>query len=64
MSDKKFKGKILGEPWEALAKGPREALGTIWNDYLAEVLQVSPKSGRYQILPPANRDRGGVQRGL
>jgi Fe-S-cluster containining protein len=50
MSDKKFKGKILGEPWEALAKGPREALGTIWNDYLAEVLQVSPKSGRYNIL--------------
>ena len=50
MSDKKFKGKILGEPWEALAKGPREALATIWNDYLAEVLQVSPKSGRYQIL--------------
>ena len=50
MSDKKFKGKILGEPWEALAKGPREALGTIWNDYLAEVLQVSPKSARYKIL--------------
>ena len=50
MSDKKFKGKILGEPWEALAKGPREALGTIWNDYLAEVLQISPKSERYKIL--------------
>ena len=41
MADKKFLGKIHGEPWEALAKGPREALGTIWNSYLAEVLQLS-----------------------
>ena len=45
-----LKAKFIGEPWEALAKGPREALATIWNDYLAEVLQVSPKSGRYKIL--------------
>ena len=50
MADKKFLGKIHGEPWDALAKGPREALGTIWNDYLAEVLQVSPKSARYKIM--------------
>ena len=50
MADKKFSGKIHGEPWEALAKGPREALAAIWNDYLAEVLQVSPKSERYKIL--------------
>ena len=50
MADKKFLGKIHGEPWDALAKGPREALATIWKDYLAEVLQVSPKSERYKIL--------------
>jgi len=50
MADKKFLGKIHGEPWDALAKGPREALAAIWNDYLAEVLQVSPKSERYKIL--------------
>jgi Fe-S-cluster containining protein len=50
MAEKKFLGKIHGEPWDALANGPREALATIWNDYLAEVLQVSPKSERYQIL--------------
>ena len=50
MADKKFLGKIHGEPWDALAKGPREALSTIWNDYLAEVLQISPKSERYKIL--------------
>ena len=50
MADKKFLGKIHGEPWDALAKGPREALATIWNSYLAEVLQVSPKSARYKIM--------------
>jgi len=50
MADKKFLGKIHGEPWDALAKGPREALATIWNSYLAEVLQVSPKSERYKIM--------------
>jgi Fe-S-cluster containining protein len=50
MTDKKFLGKIHGEPWDALAKGPREALAAIWEDYLAEVLQVSPKSERYKIL--------------
>jgi Fe-S-cluster containining protein len=50
MADKKFLGKIHGEPWDALAKGPREALSTIWNSYLAEVLQVSPKSERYKIM--------------
>jgi len=50
MAEKKFLGKIHGEPWDALANGPREALSVIWNDYLIEVLQVSPKSERYQIL--------------
>jgi Fe-S-cluster containining protein len=50
MAEKKFKGKIHEEPWEALAKGPREVLAAIWKDYLAEVLQVSPQSERYQIL--------------
>jgi Fe-S-cluster containining protein len=50
MADKKFLGKIHGEPWEALAKGPREALAAIWDDYLTEVLQVSPQSERYKIL--------------
>ena len=50
MTDKKFLGKIHGEPWDALAKGPREVLATIWTDYLAEVLQVSPKSERYKIM--------------
>ena len=55
MADKKFLGKIHGEPWDALAKGPREALATIWNSYLAEVLQVSPKSARYKIMRRKSR---------
>jgi Fe-S-cluster containining protein len=50
MADKKFKGKIHEEPWEALAKGPREVLASIWADYLTEVLQVSTQSGRYKFL--------------
>lgn len=50
MAEKKFLGKIHGEPWDALAKGPREALAAIWEDYLVEVLQVSPKSERFKIL--------------
>ncbi|HZE21085.1 MAG TPA: hypothetical protein VE082_03440, partial [Desulfobaccales bacterium] len=50
MSDKKFVGKIHEEPWDALAKGPREVLAAIWTDYLGEVLQISPKSRRYQLL--------------
>jgi Fe-S-cluster containining protein len=50
MAEKKFVGKIHGEPWEALANGPREALAAIWKDYLAEVLQVHTKSERYKIL--------------
>ncbi len=50
MAEKKFVGKIHEEPWEALAKGPREVFGKIWQDYLSEVLQVSPQSERYKIL--------------
>jgi Fe-S-cluster containining protein len=50
MADKKFIGKIWGGPWEALAKGPREVMASIWQDYLTEVLGVSPKSGRFKVL--------------
>jgi Fe-S-cluster containining protein len=50
MADKKFRGKIWEDPWEALAKGPREVMASIWQNYLTEVLGVSPKSGRFQVL--------------
>src|SRR4030042_994067 len=50
MADKKFIGKIWEDPWEALAKGPREVMASIWQDYLTEVLGISPKSGRFKVL--------------
>ena len=50
MADKKFRGKIWEDPWEALAKGPREVMASIWQNYLTEVLGVSPKSGRFKVL--------------
>ena len=46
----------MGRP----GQGSREALGTIWNSYLAEVLQVSPKS---EIRSSAEMEDGGFQRG-
>lgn len=50
MADKKFFGKIHEDPFEALAKGPREVMASIWQAYLAEVLGISAQSGRFQIL--------------
>jgi Fe-S-cluster containining protein len=51
MSEKsRFLGKIRQDPGEALARGPREVMETIWREYLQEVLEVSQKSGRYRIL--------------
>lgn len=50
MAPKKFLGKIQTDPWEALAKGPREVMASLWQEYLGEVLGVSPKSGRFKEL--------------
>ncbi len=50
MSDKKFRGKIHEDPWEALAKGPREVMASLWQSFLHEVLGFSPQSGRVKIL--------------
>ena len=50
MAPRKFMGKVHEDPGEALAKGPREVMASIWEDYLAAVLQVSPNSGRFKIL--------------
>jgi Fe-S-cluster containining protein len=50
MAAKKFLGKIPGDPWEALAKGPREVMASLWQTYLTEVLGVSPKSSRFKML--------------
>jgi Fe-S-cluster containining protein len=50
MAKKKFFGKIHADPIEALAKGPREVMASIWQDYLAAVLEISAASGRFKIL--------------
>jgi Fe-S-cluster containining protein len=50
MSHKKFKGKIHDDPWEALSKGPREVMASLWQQYLAEVLGLSPKGRRFELL--------------
>jgi Fe-S-cluster containining protein len=50
MSENKFKGKIHEDPWEALSKGPREVMASIWEQYLSEVLQLSPQGRRFQLL--------------
>lgn len=50
MAEKKFLGKIHDNPWESLAKGPREVMASLWEQYLAETLQLSPKSRRFKRL--------------
>jgi Fe-S-cluster containining protein len=50
MSPRKFMGKVHQDPGEALAKGSREVMASIWEDYLAAILRVSATSGRFKIL--------------
>lgn len=50
MTPKRFFGKVHQDPGEALAKGSREVMASIWEEYLAAILQVSAGSGRFQIL--------------
>jgi Fe-S-cluster containining protein len=50
MTPRKFKGKVHEDPGEALAKGPREVMASIWEEYLAAILQVAVNSGRFKIL--------------
>ncbi len=50
MAPRKFMGKVHQDPGEALAKGSREVMASIWEDYLAAILQVSASSGRFKIL--------------
>lgn len=46
----KFKGKIRDNPLVALEKGNRDVMLTIWREYLQELLELDPKSGRRQLL--------------
>lgn len=46
----KFTGKIRDNPLVALERGNREVMLNIWREYLSELLELDPKSGRRQIL--------------
>ncbi|RJR38660.1 MAG: YkgJ family cysteine cluster protein [Deltaproteobacteria bacterium] len=48
MKEKKFLGKIRQDPGESLAKGPKEVMASLWQEYLQEILNASQKSRRYQ----------------
>ncbi len=50
MTKRKFMGKIHQDPGEALAKGSREVMASIWEDYLSAILQISAGSGRFKVL--------------
>ncbi|MBI4643603.1 MAG: YkgJ family cysteine cluster protein [Deltaproteobacteria bacterium] len=61
MKDKKFLGKIRQDPWESLAKGPKEVMASLWQEYLQEVLNASRQSGRFRIIRRNIEDKAGFQ---
>ncbi len=50
MNKPKFTGKIRTDPWESLAKGPREVMASLWDEYLTEALEAPKKSARFRTL--------------
>jgi Fe-S-cluster containining protein len=61
MSSKKFKGKVHQDPGEALAKGSREVMASIWEEYLAAILKISPQGERYKLLRRQIEDSAGFK---
>jgi Fe-S-cluster containining protein len=57
MKNKKFLGKIRQDPLEALAKGPKEVMASLWQEYLQEILNASQKSGRFRLVRRQIEDR-------
>ncbi len=50
MAKKRFTGKIRTDPWEALARGPREVMASLWQEYLTDLLGGSSKNARVRLL--------------
>jgi Fe-S-cluster containining protein len=50
MAKKRFTGKIRTDPWESLARGPREVMVSIWQEYLEDLLGSSLKSARNRLI--------------
>ena len=61
MAPKKFMGKVHEDPGEALAKGTREVMVSVWEEYLSAVLQISGQSGRFKILRRQIEDAAGYK---
>ena len=59
MKEKKFLGKIRQDPWESLAKGPKEVMASLWQEYLQEVLNASQKSKRFQMVQRQIEEKAG-----
>ncbi len=62
MQGKKFLGKIRDNPWEALAKGPKEVMASLWQEYLQEVLDAPRQSGRFRIIRQHIEDKAEFQK--
>lgn len=50
MAQKRFFGKIRTDPWESLARGPREVMASLWQEYLADLFGGSLKEARHRLL--------------
>ncbi len=61
MKEKKFLGKIRQDPLEALAKGPKEVMASLWQEYLQEVLNASQKSRRFQTVRRQIEEKANFQ---
>jgi Fe-S-cluster containining protein len=59
MKTKKFLGKIRQDPWESLAKGPKEVMASLWQEYLQDVLNASQKSRRFQKVRRQIEEKAG-----
>jgi len=50
MAKKRFTGKIRTDPWESLARGAREVMASIWQEYLEDLLGGGLKSARNSLI--------------
>lgn len=50
MTKRRFTGKIRTDPWESLARGPREVMLSLWEEYLSDLMGGSLKVGRRRQL--------------
>jgi Fe-S-cluster containining protein len=61
MAKKRFTGKIRTDPWESLARGAREVMASIWQEYLDDLLGGNLKSPRNLLVRQAIEKAGGYQ---